>query len=125
MAVRICRWAPAAGDWRSNFLTESLFLASLGGIAGFVGACCYCGLNSAVASRPVTRRGDCRRPANLIFTAVISLVTGILFGLGPLFGPWRESAGESLKQNNRTSSGIQTRLRSGLAVAQIAIASLF
>jgi len=58
----------------------------------------------------------------LIFTAVISLVTGILFGLGPLLGPWRKSAGESLKQNNRTSTGIQTRLRSGLAVAQIAIA---
>ena len=58
----------------------------------------------------------------LIFTAVISLMTGILFGLGPLFGRWRERAGESLKQNNRTSTGIQTRLRSGLAVAQIAIA---
>jgi putative ABC transport system permease protein len=58
----------------------------------------------------------------LIFTAVIALVTGILFGLGPLFGSWRESAVEALKQNNRTSTGIQTRLRSGLAVAQIAIA---
>jgi len=58
----------------------------------------------------------------LIFTAVISLVTGILFGLGPLFATWRESAWESLKQNNRFASGIQTRLRSGLAVAQIAIA---
>ena len=58
----------------------------------------------------------------LIFTVVISLLTGILFGLGPLLGPWRNSTGESLKQNNRTSTGIQTRLRSGLAVAQIAIA---
>src|SRR5260370_11597905 len=57
-----------------------------------------------------------------IFTAAISLVTGILFGLGPLFATWRESAGESLKQNNRYASGIQTRLRSGLAMAQIAIA---
>jgi len=57
----------------------------------------------------------------LIFTAVISLVTGILSDWVPC-STVRESAGESLKQNNRTSSGIQTRLRSGLAMAQIAIA---
>src|SRR5262249_36371766 len=53
-----------------------------------------------------------------------SLFTGILFGLGPLFTTWRENAGESLKQNSRFASGIQTRLRSGLAVTQIAVAIL-
>ena len=31
------------------------------------GACCYCGLNSAVACRPVTRRGDYGRHANADF----------------------------------------------------------
>src|SRR5262249_10189491 len=61
-------------------------------------------------------------PRLLIFTAVISLVTGILFGLGPLFATRSENAGESLKENNRFATGIQTRLRSGLAVAQIAVA---
>ena len=58
----------------------------------------------------------------LVFTAAISLVTGILFGLGPLFGMERASAGESLKQSNRVAGGIQAGLRNGLAVAQIAIA---
>jgi putative ABC transport system permease protein len=46
----------------------------------------------------------------------------VLFGLGPLLGTRRVQAAESLKQHNRTVSGLQSRLRHGLAVAQIAIA---
>src|SRR5262249_564633 len=56
------------------------------------------------------------------FSAMISLVTGVVFGFGPLVGMRRANAGESLKQSNRIVGGTQSHLRNGLAVAQIAIA---
>ena len=58
----------------------------------------------------------------LAFTAVISLATGILFGLAPLFQTRRENTSETLKQNARLVGGVQSRLRDGLVIAQMAIA---
>ena len=46
----------------------------------------------------------------LAFTAVISLATGIFFGLGPLVGMRRISAGESLKQSFRVAGASHSRL---------------
>jgi putative ABC transport system permease protein len=122
MAVRVALGA-TRGRLARQLLTESLFLASIGGIAGFFFAL------AAIAALSPHLPADLSRAAGiavdarmLVFTAVISLVTGILFGLGPWFGMGRVNAGESLKQSNRVTGGIQSGLRNGLAVAQIAIA---
>jgi putative ABC transport system permease protein len=57
------------------------------------------------------------------FTSLISLVTGILVGLDPLFQSRRiGSSSETLKQSGRGIAGGQSVLRNGLIVGQVAIA---
>jgi putative ABC transport system permease protein len=59
----------------------------------------------------------------LIFTFVISTLTGILFGLVPAMKASRTSLNNSLNSSGRSDSGSKTdrRLRNGLVVAQVAL----
>jgi putative ABC transport system permease protein len=126
MAIRA-----AMGAGRSRLigqaLTESVLLALLGGTAALVVA------HFAVSALPLLNADnlpvlglnhltlDLRV---LAFTATISLLTGILFGLLPAWQTARQDPNGTLKEGGRSGSGVRRRLRLTLVVSEIALASL-
>jgi predicted permease len=126
MSVRLALGARRSRVLR-QVLAESLLLSSLGGIAGF--ALGYLGrniiphlLSSAWRPAPLNARFDLRIFA---FTATVSILTGILFGLAPAWQATRTDVNTALKD----AASSATRRRKGLAgksivVFQIALSML-
>jgi putative ABC transport system permease protein len=106
-----------------QLLTESLLLATLGGLAGLGLAAAAIRLVTPLLPADLSRAsGIAMNSRMLLFTAVISLLTGLLFGLGPLLGTRHINPAESLRQSSRIAGGGQPILRGALVVTQIAIA---
>lgn len=124
MAVRVALGA-SRPRLAQQLLTESILLAGLGGCGGFLFALTTVSALSSRLPADLSRASGIAVDARmLVFTGLISLATGILFGLVPLFHARKVNANESLKQNARGAGGGQSRMRSGLVVAQIAIAMI-
>jgi predicted permease len=105
-----------------QLLTESLLLAALGGASGvavaWLGREALLRLISADGSRlPVVVATDARL---LVFVAVVSLMTAIVFGLAPAWRSARSSMATSLAVR-REAGGQQPRLRSLLVIMQVAV----
>jgi predicted permease len=123
MAVRL---SIGAGRWRlvSQLLTESCLLAIFGGLAGLLVARWTVGLMvwmlPAEAGAAIQPTIDLRV---LLFAAVLTLGTGVVFGLFPALHSTRPNLLSALKGQSGQPSGARgaARFRTSLAVAQIAL----
>ena len=100
-AIRI---ALGAGEMRiiRQLLTESVLLAFVGGALGLVLA--KFGTAAAIAAMPVTmpRAEDIGLDQRvLLFTLVVSILSGIAFGLAPAWKTSRSDVGSTLKESGR------------------------
>jgi putative ABC transport system permease protein len=122
------RTAVGAGRFRlvRQLLTESLMLSLLGAVAGLVlGTWAIDILKRSLPAdfpsfNPITLNARV-----LVFAAITAGITTLVFGLAPAIRLSRPDLNETLKEGGRGSSiGAGTRLRDGLAVAEIAISVL-
>jgi len=120
------RTAIGAGRERliRQLVTESLLLAMVGGIVGMLLATVAMPLLSTLvpASFPSadTPSMDLRTMA---FAFVLTVITGIVFGLAPVLRSSRDLDPSGLREDARSGGGRKERLRSTLVVAEI-VASL-
>jgi putative ABC transport system permease protein len=107
-----------------QLLVESLLLATTGGALGALLA--TWAVKAFVASQPSTvpridlLTVDARV---LAFTAVVSILTGLVFGLAPAVRASRPNLQTTLKESARATAGLAAgRLRSVLVVGEVALA---
>ncbi len=121
----------ALGAGRSRIirqlLTESVLLSVFGGLLGILIA--KWGLDALLALAPsnlprIKELG--LDPAALGFTLVLSVVTGLIFGVAPAWLATGHDLNTTLKDASRgsTESGHRAWFRSGLVVAEVALALL-
>ncbi|PYU51206.1 MAG: hypothetical protein DMG53_01870, partial [Acidobacteria bacterium] len=108
-----------------QILTESILLSFLGGVLGLCLGMAGIGLLLRLVPEGIPRLSTVGTDARiLVFTVVLSLLTGILFGLVPAFQFSKSDVTESLKEGGRGSSeGVhRSRIRAVLVVGEVAVA---
>jgi predicted permease len=124
IAVRVALGAQRSRVVR-QLLTESLLIACVGGALGL--AMALVGVKLLVSLLPANfpRAHDIHVSAPVfLFTLLISVGTGILFGLAPALQASRTDPREGLHKGGRaaTSSGHQSRLRNALVISEVGLA---
>jgi putative ABC transport system permease protein len=122
IAVRVALGA-SRGQIAAQLITESLLLSVGGGVAGLVvGRLCWSMFRNLVPSQIAGNGFQLNAPV-LMFTAAMSILAGLFFGIVPALRATDVSLQESLKQGARAGeSRGGMRLRDTLVVAQFAMA---
>ena len=127
MAIRAAMGADRGRIVR-QLMTESVLLATIGGALGL--ALGLAGIRSllSINTARLPRVGEGGSAVHLdwrvlVFTAVVSIGTGILFGVMPALHAAREDLSGTLRDGSGSSSGGRhQRVRSALVVLEIALA---
>ncbi len=120
----------ALGAGRSRIarqlLTESVVLASLGGLLALAFAAAEISLLKFAMPADTPRLMDVHLDWRVLtFTGGLSVLTGLIFGLAPALQSSRSALTESLKSGGRGATlSVSQRLRSSLAVAEVGFAAL-
>jgi putative ABC transport system permease protein len=120
------RSALGADRWRliRQLLTESVMLSGIGAVLGL--ALAYWGVDALVAMLPqntAQAENIAIDTTVLIFTAVVAVLAGILFGMAPAWQASRPDVNDTLKEGGRGNVGAgHHRLRNALVVIETALA---
>ena len=118
------RSALGAGRWRitRQLLTESGLLALLGAAVGLLFAKGALRLVAALAGESMPRAAEISLdPRVLLFSGLVAVLTGILFGLAPAWHASRVNLHGTLKEAGRGATSSRAGLRQGLVIAEVAL----
>jgi putative ABC transport system permease protein len=108
------RGAMGASHWRlaRQLLTESSLIGILGGVAGLALGVWLIALVRRFGPRNIPHLDVTHLDGRVaLFTIAVSLFSGILFGLAPVFSAFRVSLNDSLKQGGTQSSSGKKAVR--------------
>jgi putative ABC transport system permease protein len=119
------RIALGAGRWRiaSQLLVEALSLALISGIAGLGVAWLVMKGLKALDAGDVPRLDELSMDGRVLGFSLISLLTGVLFGLAPAIHAARTNLNEMLKEGGRSVTGgrVRQRIRSLLVTVEVGL----